>query len=561
MAYDVSEDVQDFLNRLRGVKKSGSNWVACCPCREDDDNPSLSIGQGRDGRVLATCHRGAGACEFPEIMKAAGVRPKSTEVKVGKVEKEALKWVANYDYVNEKGELLFQKQRFVTPDGKKRFRQRKPDGNGGWDYTLSDTPRVLYNLPAVIKAVADGNRVYVVEGEKDADTLIGLGYTATTCPNGAGTWTDLHTEVLRGAQVEIIADNDPPGLEHAEMVKQALLPSGSNVRIWRTPKGKDITEYVEAGGNLKGVVRVDAPSVPNPFDVAIKQMRVIFEDEALSTNQKVNRATSVLGELTDEEPADEGRLVSWLNLMSESDKDTYDWVIPGVLERGERVIVVAAEGVGKSTLARQVAILCSYGIQPFTLSFMPPARTLYVDLENPERIIRRNSRPILDTAKHYATCDNPEAHVLIKPSGFDLLKQADRNVLERHIREVKPDILFMGPLYKSFVDGGGRTPEAIAVEIVKYLDYIRDSYGCALWLEHHAPLGNSMATRELRPFGSAVWSRWPEFGLALVPDLTMSDGYFYKVEHFRGEREPRNWPLIMKRGTTFPFESVSFRNT
>lgn len=559
MRHDVSEEVSEFLSRLRGVKASGTNWVACCPCRDDDDNPSLSIGQGRDGKVLATCHRGAGACEFPEIMKAAGVRPKSKNTE-GSVEKEPLKWVANYDYVSETGELLFQKQRFVSPEGKKRFRQRKPDGNGGWDYSLAFVPRVLYNLPAVIKAVSDGNRVYVVEGEKDADTLIKLGYAATTCPNGAGTWSDIHTEVLKGAQVEIIADNDQPGLDHANDVKAQLVEAGATVRIWKAPSGKDITEYLDQGGNLKGVVRVDAPTVPNVLDIALKSIYEIFEDEDLSTNQKVNRASAVLSELSEDEPTDEGRLVSWLNLMSESDKDTYDWVIPGVLERGERVIVVAAEGVGKSTLARQVAILCSYGIQPFTLSFMTPARTLYVDLENPERIIRRNSRPIVDTAKQYATCDSPEAHVLIKPSGFDLLKQTDRSILERHIRQVKPDILFMGPLYKAFVDGGGRTPEAIAVEIVKYLDYIRDSYGCALWLEHHAPLGNSMSTRELRPFGSAVWSRWPEFGLALVPDLTMSDGYFYKVEHFRGEREPRNWPLIMKRGTTFPFESVTFRN-
>lgn len=556
----ASSEVEDFLSRLRGVKKSGSNWVACCPCRDDDDNPSLSIGQGRDGKVLATCHRGAGACDFADIMKAAGVKPKSKDEVPVKQEKEVLKWVANYDYYDADGTLLFQKQRFVTTDGKKRFRQRKPDGNGGWDYSLGDIPRVLYNLPAVLEAVKNNGRVYVVEGEKDADSLIALGYTATTCPNGAGSWMSIHTKALEGATVEVIADNDEPGLEHAYDVKEHLVEAGAKVRIWRTPEGKDVTDFLAAGGNLKSVVRVDAPTVPDPFDVALKQIATVFDDGDLTAAQKVNRATMLLTELVSEEAADEGRLTTWTHLMSEQDKDTYDWVIPGVLERQERVIVVAAEGVGKSTLARQVAILCSYGIQPFSFSAMKPARTLYVDLENPERIIRRNSRPIVDKARLY-TSHTPDAHILIKPAGFDLLKQQDRSILEKHIRAVQPDILFMGPLYKAFVDGGGRTPEAIAVEIVKYLDYIRDSYGCALWLEHHAPLGNSMATRELRPFGSAVWSRWPEFGLALVPDLTMDDGYYYKVEHFRGEREPRNWPLIMKRGTAFPFETVQFRKT
>jgi len=87
---------------------------------------------------------------------------------------------------------------------------------------------------------------------------------------------------------------------------------------------------------------------------------------------------------------------------------------------------------------------------------------------------------------------------------------------------------------------------------------IRDYYNCALWLEHHAPLGSSMATRELRPFGSAVWSRWPEFGLALQPDPTAVGDYVYDVRHFRGARDQRQFPLKMKRGLVFPFEVIEF---
>ncbi len=558
MTAEASEEVQEFLGQLRGVRRSGANWVACCPCRTDDENPSLSIGQGRDGRVLATCHRGSGACDFTQIIKAVGLDGKKKSVAVTH-EKEQLTFVANYDYYDSAGDLLFQKQRFINQDGKKRFRQRKPDGAGGWDYSLGDIPRVLYNLPAVLEAVSEAGRIYVVEGEKDADVLIQMGYVATTCPNGAGSWQDIHTTALIGGNIEIIADNDEPGLEHANDVKDALVAAGASVRIWKTPQGKDVAEYIALGGDLKKVVRVDVAEVPSVFDVALKDITQVFTDAELTQMQKVNRATMILGGLTEDDEVDEGRLVSWNDLMSEADQDTYDWVIPGVLERQERVIVVAAEGVGKSTFARQVAILCSYGLNPFSLSKMPPIRTLYVDLENPERIIRRNGRSVVETAKQYSDVKHPDAHLLVKPAGFDLLKQSDRNVLEKHIRATKPDILFMGPLYKSFVDGGGRTPESIAVEIVKYLDYIRDSYGCALWLEHHAPLGNSMATRELRPFGSAVWSRWPEFGIALVPDPTAGEGYTYRVEHFRGEREPRNWPLRMRRGKIFPFETIEFR--
>lgn len=112
-----------------------------------------------------------------------------------------------YDYVDEKGSLLYQVVRFEP----KIFRQRKPDGRDGWDWNLNGTRRVLYNLPAVLKAVEVGKPVFLVEGEKDADALIGLSLTATTNPMGAGKWLDEYNESLLGARVVIIPDNDKPG--------------------------------------------------------------------------------------------------------------------------------------------------------------------------------------------------------------------------------------------------------------------------------------------------------------------------------------------------------------
>jgi hypothetical protein len=116
----------------------------------------------------------------------------------------------------------------------------------------------------------------------------------------------------------------------------------------------------------------------------------------------------------------------------------------------------------------------------------------------------------------------------------------------------------MGPLYKAFIDPGGRTSESVAIEVARYLDGLRDAYGCAMWLEHHAPLGSSMGSRDLRPFGSAVWSRWPEFGLSLTPDPTATEGFVYNVSHFRGARDRRKFPTKMRRGKVFPFEVLEF---
>lgn len=559
--------VEEFLSLLKGVRETSNGWEARCPCRNDDDNPSLAVAVDKNnGNLLVTCHRGS-PCNSKEICSAMGVteaalfNPKTRE----KPKSNKLTLVKSYDYYDENGELLFQKLRYIDEDGKKTFRQRKPDGHGGWEYSLGDTPKVLYNLPQVLNAIKQGKPVWLVEGEKDADTLTEMGHVATTMPGGAGKWLEIHTEALRGGMIDIIADNDEPGREHAQKVYEELTKAGCDVAVWATPKFKDVTEFLGSGGELSELVdagsvepREDIPPVEDKFGDAVGEIAKLLERDDLSPQQILVKATNIALSIKNDKPADKGRLVNWSDFIKESDQENYEWVIEGLLERGERVIVVAAEGVGKTMLARQVAILAGNGIHPFTYQRMRQIRTLTVDLENPERIIRRTSRKIMEAAIRRGYAAKPDVHLLIKPAGLDLLTVSDRQILEAHIEEIKPELLVMGPLYKSFVDPGGRTSEAVAVEIAKYLDYIRDTYRCALWLEHHAPLGTSMSTRDLRPFGSAVWSRWPEFGLSLTPDLTSGTAFTYDVKHFRGARDERQWPTKMKRGTLFPFEVLDF---
>lgn len=558
------QHTDDFLSRLKGVRETANGWEARCPCRNDDDNPSLSVSEDEStGNILVTCHRGS-PCSTKQICESVGLTQASL-FSPQKRTKEKLDLVKTYNYNDVDGTLLFQKLRYVDSAGKKTFRQRKPDGHGGWEYSLGDTPKVLYNLPAVVKAVADGYPIWVVEGEKDADTLIDLGIIATTMPGGAGKWLDIHTQVLAGAEVEIIADNDEPGIAHAKLVFEELTKAGCQAKIWATPKGKDVSEYLALGGTLDDFVSLEhapapateAPPPSDAFSEAKAKLEALLVRSDLTPQQILVRAQDIALLAARDKPTDFGRLVDWASFVNEGGDDSYDWVIDELIERGERVIVVAAEGVGKTMLARQVAILSGCGIHPFTYQKMKQIRTLTVDLENPERIIRRTSTTIMKTAMGRGYTKTPTAQLLVKPSGLDLLKPEDRMVLERAIEDAKPELLVMGPLYKAFIDPGGRTSEAVAVEVARYLDYIRDVYKCALWLEHHAPLGESMTNRQLRPFGSAVWSRWPEFGISLTPDLT-GGLHVYDVRHFRGARDERPFPTKMRRGKLFPFEVLEY---
>ncbi len=553
----ASEVVENFLSGLDGVRADGAGWSARCPCRNDDNNPSLHVGQGRDGRVLVTCHRGGG-CDLPQICDAMGLSVNDLFPPKERRPDEKPKLLATYDYRDVDGDLLFQKQRFVYSDGKKTFRQRRPRGNGGWEYSLGDTPKVLYRLPQVAAAAASGEMVFVVEGEKDADTLVACGHVATTNPGGAGKWLDLHTQALVGADVWVVRDNDDPGAAHAVEVCEALKAAGIKVTLLAPPDGhKDVTDFFDAGGRLEELVFWEPPG-PDPLDELVDQIRAV-QSKPLDDGKKILRIRGLLDRIDPgvTQIGDSGRLVDWAKFIDEHDDNSYDWAIPGVIERQDRVIVVAAEGVGKTMLSRQVAITSAYGVHPFTYEPMPAIRTLTVDLENPERIIRRMSARIVRNAERMTRNEVAGAHLLIRPAGMDLLNPADRVVLEEAIERVEPALVCLGPLYKSFVDVGAKTSEALAVEIAKYLDYLRTTYRFALWIEHHAPLGGS-GGRELRPFGSAVWSRWPEFGWTLEPDVTAEEAHVYKWGRFRNDREPRHRPVKVRRGKVFPFEVIEF---
>ncbi|MCL2777974.1 MAG: hypothetical protein FWD73_08215, partial [Polyangiaceae bacterium] len=160
---------------------------------------------------------------------------------------------AVYDYRNEHGTLVFQ----VVRKFGKRFLQRRPNGVGGWIYKLEGISRVLYKLPELLND--DGDRpVYIVEGEKDVDTLVGAGHTATCNPGGAGKWhyvSEQACKVLEGRDIVIIADADAPGRKHAEDVRRSLEGVAASVRVVEAPAPhKDVTALLEAGGSLEQLV-------------------------------------------------------------------------------------------------------------------------------------------------------------------------------------------------------------------------------------------------------------------------------------------------------------------
>ncbi|MDN3279097.1 AAA family ATPase [Frankia sp. RB7] len=184
------------------------------------------------------------------------------------------KIVATYDYTDEAGALLFQVCRYAPKD----FRQRKPDGNGGWSWSVKGIRRVPYRLQQVLET---GDKVIcIVEGEKGADDLARIGVPATTNAGGAGKWSTELSEFFHGADVVVIPDYDAqkrhpktgepmfhddgrpilPGQDHAQAVALALSRVAARVRVlelWRSwpemPAKGDVSDWIKAGGTAEAL--------------------------------------------------------------------------------------------------------------------------------------------------------------------------------------------------------------------------------------------------------------------------------------------------------------------
>ena len=225
--------------------------------------------------------------------------------------------------------------------------------------------------------------------------------------------------------------------------------------------------------------------------------------------------------------------------------DPYDWLIPGVLERQDRLILTAAEGKGKSTLLRQIGVQAASGIHPFTLETITPIKVLYLDLENSARQSRRKLRPLRIQAGERL---DPENFIIeVRPQGLDLTSPDDRAWLAALISEHAPDLLITGPIYK--MASGDVEKEKDSKPVALAIDALRNTHDMAVVLEAHTRKaeGANPTKRAKEPYGWSGWMRWPEFGLHLAEDG--------QVTHWRGSRDEREFPSLLSRGGAWPWNA------
>jgi hypothetical protein len=434
-----SDAVQRVLDRLEARDcnprgNDGRGWDARCPAH-DDRNPSFHLGQGADGQALVTCHAG---CTLDQIASSLDLDIRDLfepeDEPVGKREV-----VKRYDYHNSTGKLLFQVERTVP----KGFRQRRPDGNGGWIYDRKGIPPVLYHLPDVIAA----DRVVIVEGEKDADALVAKGVVATTNPGGAGKWRDEYSALFQGKAVAVIQDIDPvdpktgkrPGQEHARAVVDSLARAGIKAKLLEPAAGKDVSEHLALGMSLGSFREPRDPRKPERLEI-----------------------------------------LSAREIMELPDPDESGYLLGPIIYRGHRIVVGGWTGHGKTTFTMHMVSAAVSGrefLRPKWKGKGGDLKALVVDVEQGTRTVKRVLREVgLDKSD--------QVKYLRVPDGLGLDCDADAIAfMEKTFATGRYDIVLCDPLYKCH--RGDPNDTKAATELMRRFDDWRERYEFALVLPMH----------------------------------------------------------------------------
>lgn len=447
---------------------------ARCPAH-DDRNPSLSVSEGREGAVLH-CHAG---CTTRAVLENLGLSEADLfDQPNGNGAERTI--IREHWYTDAAGVRVFQTIRWSA--GPQKFSQRRPDGRGGWIWNLRDTPRHLYNLPAVVEAIQANKPIAILEGEKDCDAwMTAGGCVATTNPMGASNWKAEHTAAVAGATVQIVVDADDAGRKRAETLTTELRAAGCRVLSVSEPsQGNDVAEMLAIGLTLETGLK--------PIDDGIDHALVI-EDLA------------VIAARVDAAP-DPG------------------WLARPIWPADAYGVIGAENKAGKTWLIIDLAVAVASGGAWLGRWPVDQAGKVLLFLgEGGERKMLRRVRAVAD---HYGIADRDSlpirmCHRVPHLTALDHLAEIAME-LEAH----KPALVGLDPLYLAARGANGASLYEMGAHL-EAVQVLAQRHGAALAVVHHWNQTGSGSSRSR--FSGAGPAEWGRVTMSVGVDNKATDGH------------------------------------
>jgi RecA-family ATPase len=383
------------------------------------------------------------------------------------------------------GAVRYRKERIEGAGGGKSFRF-SPIGRNG------QSP-VLYGCERLAD-LAEGQPVFVVEGEKKVDRLRELGAVAVSGDSGASSrWLPAYADLLRGLHVVLWPDSDEPGEKYIANAAACLAGSAASLRVVRPfgkpngAKGRDVCDWVGGPGELASLVE----------EADIYRGR-------------------------DESHVDSLHIFSIASLAGKS-IPLRQWLVPDVIPANQVTILSGNGGDGKSLLALQLAI--AVVTETGWIGYMPELGTvLYASAEDdPDEIHRRVAAivegredlllgsmggfNVIDLSATDAVLAAPGARggILVSTPLFDQIKSK--------VLELRPSLLVIDAL--ADVYGGDENIRGQVRQFISLLRQIALEHRVTVLLIAHPSL-SGMATGS-GTSGSTGWSNSVRSRLYLEP--------------------------------------------
>ena len=372
--------------QVRKRTAGGEHWYLC-PFHADK-NPSLRVSEKKQLWRCDPCDIGGSVIDWVSRIRTVGIAEAmsaltpedySPRPRLRTAASSSLgSAVATYDYVDARGEIKYQVQRFQDADGKKTFRPRQPVGSGQWKPGLSGLTKVLYNLPNITA----NEKVWVVEGEKDADTLNDLGFAATCCSGGCSGWAVAYAEYLRGKSIILCGDNDEAGEKYVKAVADSVEGKVKRLTIVKLPREhNDVTDYHDS--------LADSDRFRDALERLVRQ--------SPTYERGIDHPAQRISEL---EPA----YVKSLAAAKTNSVDLSKW-LPSLREvrpmvAGEFGVIMGDTGTGKTMILSHIAATAGVA-------------TLFFQLELPESVMFErfaalsNNLPVCDVEQRYTGGHRP----------------------------------------------------------------------------------------------------------------------------------------------------------
>jgi hypothetical protein len=332
-----------------------------------------------------------------------------------------------------------------------------------------------------------------------------------------------------------VAGVDPPYLH--TLLRQAQIVANGPLYA-RTVRGHSVTRRLQLAAARASQWSQSPELTEDPTALTERIMREFEEARRQGTGEDITPVTADV----------------FLNVDPEEDE--YDWAIPHLLERKDRLILTGVEGAGKSTLFRQMAVMAAAGIHPFSLARHEPRRCLLLDFENSKRHTRRKLWPLIETAMKVTGKFNPEnLWIECRTGGVDLSIDKGVSWMIQQVTAIKPDIVFLGPLYK--LAPRALNDDSDAAPVLAALDMIRERNACVVLEAHSGHAVGTGGKRDVRVRGSAAFMGWPEFayGLRWAEGSTKTRRLVDFVP-WRGDRDERQWPEQLVSGGLWPWSET-----